>query len=286
MRTSSKVIIALSIVCIGSIGFGIYTLRESQLETERAAQLERKLAQASAVEKRPPSPAPATPPRTSASIGNLMPASGNAGTDVHSRVATLKDIFRRLPEQSIPELRLASESDWYSAVDGPLETESDYRQALAKLRALAEAKFAKALFPALRSYLAANDGRFPQSTAELQSFVGPEIDAAMLQRYQVVPAAYIPNIGVGDTIITQKSPVDTEYDSVTAIGPLGTGMTNASSPLFHQELAVVRPALQAYKAATGQGHTNILQVLPYATTPEQAAIIRKWAQRASERKGP
>lgn len=286
MKSSSKAILALSLLCAGAVAFGLYALRESQRAAERASRLEQSLAKALADAQRTRLQTPATPTRASTPSGNLMPASGSAGTDVHSRVATLKDIFRRLPEQSIPELALASESDWYSAVDGPLETESDYRRALAKVRGLAEAKFAEALWPALKSYVGANGGRFPQSTAELQPWVGPEIDSAMLQRYQVVPASYIPNLGMGDTIITQRSPVDTDYDTITAIGARGFGTTNATSPALHQELEVVRPALQAYKTATGQRHTDILQVLPYATTPEQQAIIRKWAKRTSDPKGP
>ena len=95
--------------------------------------------------------------KTTTQGGKLVPASGSAGDDIHARVAALKDFLLRLPEQSIPELKLATDSDWYSAVDGTLESEEDYRRALTKVRGLAEARFAKAVQPALREFIAANN---------------------------------------------------------------------------------------------------------------------------------
>lgn len=288
MNSSSKTGIAICILVIVAVGFGVYALRQSQNAKDRIAALETKLASATARNAEQIEDKVAVPiSNTIQPSGKLAPTSGSAGDDIHARVATLKDVFRRLPEQSIPELKLATDSDWYSAADGKLESEEDYRRALAKLRGLAEARFAKALQPALRDYIAANNGRFPTSTSELHAYASREIDASMLIRYHIVPASNISNVRMGgDVIITQTSVVDTEYDSVTVIGPRGHGSTNATMPGLMKETDVVLPAIRAYKAATGKGHTDILQVLPYASTPEQQAVIRKWAQKEIQRKGP
>jgi len=146
------------------------------------------------------------------------------------KVDAIKDVLLRLPEQSIPELKLAKLSDWYAAVEGRLETTEDFRSALGKLRYLAEARFAQGLQPALRDYLRANVGSFPSDTQELLPFVGGEIDAAMLQRYRVVPSKSKEYVEIhggasvgGDWAITQASLIDSEYDSSWFIGPLGIG---------------------------------------------------------------
>ena len=42
-------------------------------------------------------------------------------SDIVDRVETLREVLKRLPEQQIPQLVYASDSDWYAAVDGRLE---------------------------------------------------------------------------------------------------------------------------------------------------------------------
>lgn len=144
--------------------------------------------------------------------------------DVHSRVEALKEALARLPEQSIPELRLASDSDWYAAVDGELDTTDDYRRALGKLRSLTELKFAKVFQPMLREYTDANGGKFPSDISQLQPLIRGDIDVAMLQRYKVVPAKEVDSVSVGgDWAITQVSVIDSDYDSHSVFGPNGFG---------------------------------------------------------------
>jgi hypothetical protein len=145
-----------------------------------------------------------------------------AASDV--KVDSLKDVLARLPEQSIPELQFTTAGDWYSAVDGPLETTEDYRLALGKLRASAEKRFAGMAQPALRAYLGANRGEFPKDVSQLMQYFAGPIDPLVLQRYKVVPAIEVRNVGVGGAwAITQQSLVDPAYDSHSVIGPDGYG---------------------------------------------------------------
>jgi RNA polymerase sigma factor (sigma-70 family) len=142
------------------------------------------------------------------------------------KIAALRDVLGRLPEQAIPELKLATNGDWHAAVDGPLETTEDYRRALGKIRSSAERRFAASVQPALREYLRINADQFPSETIQLQPFVGAEIDHTMLQRYRVVPASEIPNVRMGgDWIMTQTALIDSAYDASSVIGPRGFGST-------------------------------------------------------------
>jgi len=143
---------------------------------------------------------------------------------IAGRVAMLKEILDRLPEQRIPQLRYATEADWYAAVDGPLESAEDVRGALARIRAAAEGRFAKILQPALRAYMDANTGSFPKDVGQLQSFLGAGVELAALQHYRIVRSSEIRSVRVGgEWAITQASVVDSEFDSHIVIGPDGFG---------------------------------------------------------------
>ena len=147
------------------------------------------------------------------------PADGIAG-----RVAALKEMLQRLPEQQIPQLAYATEADWYAAVEGPLETPEDFRKAMARLRNSAEARFAGQLQPALKGYLKANGGIFPKEVMQLQPFFAAGVGPAALQHLQVVRADMFKNMRMGgEWAITQVALVDSEFDAQIVIGPNGFG---------------------------------------------------------------
>ncbi|MEO6245466.1 MAG: hypothetical protein ABIQ12_08515 [Opitutaceae bacterium] len=144
--------------------------------------------------------------------------------DEKSKIEILKDVLARLPEQSIPELQLTKEADWYAAVEGELESTEDYRRALARLRAAGESRFASLAQPALKAYLSANNGVFPNPPSLLGAHFTDPASAAILQRYKTVPADEVKNVRVGgDWAITQINRIDSEFDSYSVIGPRGHG---------------------------------------------------------------
>jgi signal transduction histidine kinase len=99
-----------------------------------------------------------------------------------------------------------------------------FRLAMARLRASAEARFAKILQPALKAYVDANGGAFPTDVAQLQPFLSESVPPAVLQHYKVVPASEVKSVRVGgDWAITQVSVIDSEFDSHIVIGPRGFG---------------------------------------------------------------
>ncbi|MCI0744281.1 MAG: sigma-70 family RNA polymerase sigma factor [Verrucomicrobia subdivision 3 bacterium] len=196
-----------------------------------------------------------------------------------NRVNQLKQYLEQSPTAKIPELQLVTEQDWLNAAKGNLNTEADYRRALSALRASAENKFITTLLqPALKEYGRANNGQFPADLSQLQPYFKSSVDAAILQRWEVAPAATVKALGMGgDVIITQKAPVDDLYDTRFGIGPNGFGSTDFLSSLTRDVLA---PVNQAFAAANnGKFPEDLSQLLPYAVTPEQQAALQKLIQK-------
>jgi RNA polymerase sigma factor (sigma-70 family) len=195
-----------------------------------------------------------------------------------ARVNKLKQRLQETPDARIPELQLLTEQDWLKAASGNLETDADYRRALAALRSAAENRFGSMLQPALKRYAQANDGHFPTDLAQLQPSFDSPVDDAMLQRWNIVAAKTVPNVQVGgDWIITQKAPVDDVFDTRFVIGPNGSGSTDFLSSEIGNTMI---PVVKAFSAANnGKEPTDVSQLLPYGTTPDQQAAVQKMIQR-------
>jgi RNA polymerase sigma factor (sigma-70 family) len=190
-----------------------------------------------------------------------------------SRVNLLKQRLEQQPNLKIPELQLVTDQDWLNAAHDNLETDEDYRRALAELRSAGQGKFASLAQPALGNYLKANNGQFPTDLAQLQPYFASPVDGAILQRYEIIPAAQLSGLGMGgDWVITTKAPVDIEYDSQVGIGPNGHGSIDYKSSVIQ----ALNPIVSAFGAANnGQEPTELSQLQPYATTPDQQAALAK-----------
>ncbi|MEO8427811.1 MAG: sigma factor [Verrucomicrobiota bacterium] len=147
-------------------------------------------------------------------------------------------------------------------------------RAFAALRHAGENQFIISMQSALGQYVKASNGQFPSDLSQLKPYFESAPDDALLQRYAIVPAETVSNIGVGkDWIITVKNPVDEEYDTQWALGVNGFGSTTYES---RNGAATLAPALKAYaEANNGQEPKDSADLLPYLTTPEQHALLQK-----------
>jgi RNA polymerase sigma factor (sigma-70 family) len=142
-----------------------------------------------------------------------------------ARVSQLKERLQQTPAAKIPEFQFLTEQDWLNAAKSDLETEEDYRRAFSGLRNAAEDTFiSTALKPALSQYAQAN-GQFPTDISQLRPYFNSPVDDAILQRWEVAPQSAVPSVVVGDTLITQITAVDADYDQRNAIGTNCTGTT-------------------------------------------------------------
>jgi len=205
---------------------------------------------------------------------------GSAAKALLANVSRLKQRLEETPNATIPELQFLTEQDWLKAASGKLDTDVDYRRALASLRSAGENKFASMLQPALSQYVQANNGQFPIDLSQLQPYFTSPVDGAILQRWEITSPKTVPNIGVGEAgIITQKAAVDDVFDSRIAVGSRGYGNVDFLTTVTQDILA---PVYKAFLAANGgKEPADISQVLPYATTPEQQAAVQKMILRGS-----
>jgi hypothetical protein len=137
------------------------------------------------------------------------------------RLMRLKRWLENMSQEKTPELQFLPESAWIEVAGRPLVTEDDYRSRMSILRGYGETAFASMALKALKQYAKANPGRFPTEVSQLQPYFESAIDAAILQRYEVVPAkSLVESLAEtgGDWLITQKAPVNKAWDSRAAIG--------------------------------------------------------------------
>jgi RNA polymerase sigma factor (sigma-70 family) len=167
-------------------------------------------------------------------LAQLKEADAKAGDDPTwaeekawlARVSQLKQRLEKTPEARIPELQFVTEQDWLDAARGKLETDKDYRGALASLRNAGENKFVQMAQPALRDYVKTNNGQFPTDLAQLQPYFESPVDDAILQRWEIVPQENYPWGKFGeDWVIVLKAPIDQEYDGRHAFGQWGNGVS-------------------------------------------------------------
>jgi RNA polymerase sigma factor (sigma-70 family) len=189
----------------------------------------------------------------------------------------LKEMVRQNPGRAIPELQLLSEQQWLNAaMNAKFDTDKDVRHSLADLRHTAENNFAAMLQPALSKYMDANNKQFPTDLSQLQPYFSSPVADTILSRWQIVPQSDIDNVRVGgDWVVTEKAPVDPEFDQRWAIGQGGYGSSNYQPPEISAAIATVDPAMKAYAAANnGKEPADPSQILPYLTTPEQQAAYQ------------
>jgi hypothetical protein len=111
------------------------------------------------------------------------------------------------------------------------------------------------------------------------------VDDAILQRWQIESGKqYGVNgmEGFGSFVIAQKTAVDDVFDTHYIIGSNNVGTGGFLDLAIGQTLS---PVYKAFSAANnGQASTDVSQLLPYATTPEQQAALQKMILRASANK--
>ena len=199
---------------------------------------------------------------------------GSAAKAWLAKVNKLKQRLEETPGAKIPEFQFLTEQDWFDATRGKLDSEADYRRALAQLRNTAKNEFAPLLSAALKKYLQANNDTFPSDVTLLQPYFDSQVDGTMLSRWGVLSAETVPNMKVGkDWVIAEKAPVDDVFDSQIIIGSNGYG---ASDYLAWETQKIMPPVWAAFQSANnGQGSSDPSQLLPYATTPEQHEAIQK-----------
>ena len=196
-----------------------------------------------------------------------------AAKTLMEKVNGLKQRLADTPGARIPEMQFLTDQDWIKAANCDLNTDIDYRKALASLRDIAESKFAGMLHDALGKYMQANNQQFPTDLSQLQSYFASPVDQDILDRWEITSPSTVPNVGVGPAgIITEKAAVDDIFDGRNVIGADGFGNVDFLTTEIEN---VLKPVYTAGRAANNGQNPDYTQLLQYATTPEQKAAIQK-----------
>jgi len=207
--------------------------------------------------------------------------SNPAGTAKDSwleRVQTLKQLFAQSPDLSIPEMQFATEEDWLEATRKPLVTQDDYRRAMARLRDASINHFISQLNTALKQFTKDTRRAFPDKLTQLQTYLATPVDEAIWTRYRLAP---VNELGVrisggSGMAITQVGPVDEDYDSQFVIAPNGYGSSSYSQERLRSVIEALAPSYQL--AHPDRPPQSAADLLPFATTTEQRAVLEKQLQ--------
>jgi RNA polymerase sigma factor (sigma-70 family) len=192
-----------------------------------------------------------------AAVRALMELKDNPRSDatavaLNSWVARVKEFKRlqdRMPDKTIPELRLLTEEDWlelakeplgHSAKDVNLEDDLGARLTLRAVRAKAKDKLMRVFSRALEGYAKANEGQLPTDTLQLKPFLmyskfeGPArvvdiredaVDETILGRYEMLQTGKIEDVPADLAILAEKAPVDNQYDTRLRVGRYWMGVS-------------------------------------------------------------
>ncbi|HVY69640.1 MAG TPA: RNA polymerase sigma factor [Verrucomicrobiae bacterium] len=134
-------------------------------------------------------------------------------SEAAKRVKEMKRWLAETPGESIPELQLLSDRDWMFHILNLPEGKQD-AWAASIIRTAAKRQFAEQLGVALGDYLFANQGQLPARVTELAPYLGPQIDDAMLSRYEVSRSGSVAGLSPAEPLILEKDTVHTgQYDT-------------------------------------------------------------------------
>ncbi len=285
IMTTTKIVLGVTALAIGFGGaLWLHNTDGSQIrrQNEELQRAHEDLATASAENRRLASQLASARQAQADAAAKAKHASG-AMTDAAAsamdawlgRTARLRQRFEDMPEQKIPELQYATEEDWLEAGRDPLESEKDWKRAMARVRTTAVFHFSALTQTALNKFLHDHGDVFPATLDEIAPYYGSPVDGAILQRYKVAPASAVPNMVMGgDFIITAAvPPIDPKNDTLVVVSPRGMGSTGYSDAL---SAAILNPVLLAYRAANNNRlPASPEDLLPYAQTEEQKAQVAK-----------
>ncbi len=192
-----------------------------------------------------------------------------------ARATRIQEGLRQMPHQTIPELSLLTPQDWLRTAGDVkrLETEEDLRKAFSDLRIRAKGVFGNNLKNALRQFVDQSDGMLPADLSQLQPYLNPPVDPAMLERYQLLQSGKLDDVGKNAMLIGEKAPsVDDEYDTQIQFSFNGTSSRTVSK---------INDMLEAAAAAYANVNNGLLpqdpsQIHGYLPAPVDPARVEKF----------
>jgi hypothetical protein len=181
-----------------------------------------------------------------------------------ARIKGLKRVFAEQPGQRIPEMKLLEESDWLQATQFPIETEPQFRMALAQVREAARVRFRPQMISALRKYEIASDHQLPASILALAPYFESPADPAMLQQYELIEQGSMTMGGSTFKLAFRpRAPVDEIYEYRSTFNGAGSGSSGGNPASWVPD----------YSARSRQAHLAYARDHPSAPVPSIRELV-------------
>lgn len=200
-----------------------------------------------------------------------------------TNVEKMKQLFAEHPEQRVPEMRLLSDQRFFDlARDQDLDSSNGIRRAFSEIRKDAKNAFVPMLQQALNAFINANNGQLPAQASDLKSYFEQPVDDDMLAQYKMLFTGSAADVK-GNFVMEDRQVIDPEYDYPWQIGPnaYGPDASALESAQTKANVQTLAPAITAFAAANGGSEpSNLGQLKPYVTTPDQQAAYDNLAKGA------
>jgi RNA polymerase sigma factor (sigma-70 family) len=189
------------------------------------------------------------------------------------RAALLKHKLDEMPEKKIPELALLTEKDWEKAAwDADLDTDDGVRVAMCDARNKSVDTFFNFTRPALKQYLAANNGLLPADLLPLKPYFNAPVTDEMLQRYAFTQIGML-STNLSESVVREAAAnVDEDYDSNSEMS-----MNGAGGSIFNRVKSAIAKAAFAFTIDNnGKPPGDPSQIASYLSKPVDAVTIQKY----------
>jgi hypothetical protein len=180
-------------------------------------------------------------------------------------IEKVKNFIKYHPNYVIPEFKFLTTKHWLAVTqDGQIESEADYRKALAGLRESAKDAVVGMLAQGVKDYINANNGNPPKRLEDISNYLPADLDPSILERYMTNPSGVMDGYSAGNRhhwFIKEAMPSsDDIWDSEFWVNDLGG---TARLGVNYTTGDKVQNAITQYRNAYGDEPTTVDQIREY-----------------------
>jgi hypothetical protein len=158
-------------------------------------------------------------------------------------------------------MKFLTTKDWLDKTrDSQLQSEADYRIALANLRLRAKNLTVGVFFQGIRDFSKANNGRRPQNLESIIQYLPQDFVSSILERYTSNPSGEAYGDSSQNWIIKEAELVDDLWDSTIFVSDRSRAMLRPPDQL---NTIVTRDAIAQYENEHGAIPTTFHQITKY-----------------------
>lgn len=174
------------------------------------------------------------------------------------KIEKLDKFVNNNPRYAISEFKYLTDKEWLYATAGPMETEADYRQAMAWLRWFAKGLASKALCQAVSDFSREHNGNAPRNYEDIKQYLPSDFN---FTGYADMPPEATASDSKYRWIIKDIQPADPIWDTELWVSDKGAMTT---SPINFVAGTAVSDAIKNYKAENGgNAPTSSSQIKEY-----------------------